>query len=26
LSVEDSGKAGEVEVLFDGYQRPEQET
>jgi hypothetical protein len=26
ISVEDSGKTGEVEVLFDGFQRPEQET
>jgi hypothetical protein len=26
ISVQDSGRPGEVEVLFDGYQRPEQET
>ncbi len=24
ISVEDSGKTGEVEVLFDGYQKPKQ--
>lgn len=26
LSVEDSGKTGDVEVLFDDYQKPEQKT
>jgi hypothetical protein len=26
ISVEDSGKTGDVEVLLDDYQRPEQET
>jgi hypothetical protein len=25
ISLEDSGKPGKVEVLFDGYQRPKQE-
>ncbi|NLF89578.1 hypothetical protein GX563_12250 [Candidatus Bathyarchaeota archaeon] len=25
ISVEEAGKKGDVEVLFDGYQRPEQE-
>jgi len=26
ISVEDVGKTGDVEVFFDGYQRPEQKT